>query len=125
MIGTDLRPKPMESNMPTVYFNGRAIECEEGAVLRDVLLDAGETPHNDQAEVINCRGFGTCGTCAVMIVDGEVAPKNAREQWRLDFPPHREGSGLRLACQIEVHVDLAVRKYPGFWGQYVDQPPRR
>ena len=111
--------------MPTVYFNGRAVECEEGDVLRDVLLKAGETPHNDGAEMINCRGFGTCGTCAVKIADGEIGPKNAREQWRLDFPPHQESSGLRLACQIEVYDDLAVRKYPGFWGQDVDQPPRR
>lgn len=111
--------------MPTVTFNGTAIECESGERLRDVLLEAGETPHNDGAQYLNCRGFGTCGTCAVEIVEGDVDAKNAREEWRLDFPPHDADSGLRLACQIRVEEDLVVRKYPGFWGQNVDESPER
>lgn len=111
--------------MPTVEFNGHTIECEEGERLRDVLLRAGETPHNEGAQWLNCRGFGTCGTCAVEIVRGEVGDKNAREQWRLDFPPHEAENGLRLACQIRVTQDLEVRKYPGFWGHEVDDEPVR
>jgi ferredoxin len=117
--------------MPTVRFNGRTIECEEGARLRDVLLEAGETPHNDRARFVNCRGFGTCGTCAVEIVSGEVEPRNRRELWRLDFPPHESSgpdersSDLRLACQVRVNDDLVVRKYPGFWGQHTDEEPVR
>ncbi len=110
--------------MPTIRFEGRDIECEQGERLRDVLLRAGVTPHNGSARYLNCRGFGTCGTCAVEIVDGDVGPKNNREQWRLDFPPHDEDDGLRLACQIEVVDDLVVRKYRGFWGQNVDESPR-
>lgn len=111
--------------MPTVRFNGRDIECEEGERLRDVLLRAGETPHNDQARWLNCKGFGTCGTCAIEVVSGDVPPRNGRESWRLDFPPHDEDSGLRLACQIPVTGDLVVRKHPGFWGQHVDEGPIR
>lgn len=111
--------------MPTVQFNGEKIECEEGARLRDVIRAAGESPHNDGARWLNCRGFGTCGTCAVEIVEGEVGPKTGREQWRLDFPPHDDDSPLRLACQIRVTEDLVVRKYPGFWGQFTDEEPVR
>lgn len=111
--------------MPTVTFNGTTIECERGERLRDVLLDAEETPHNDGAQWVNCRGFGTCGTCAVEIVEGEVDDKHAREAWRLDFPPHNASSRLRLACQVRVEDDLVVRKYPGFWGQETDQSPER
>lgn len=111
--------------MPTVTFNGRQIECEPGERLRDVLRRAGETPHNDNARWFNCKGFGTCGTCAVEIVAGEVGPKNGRERWRLDFPPHEEGAGLRLSCQVRVTEDLEVRKYPGFWGQHTEREPIR
>jgi ferredoxin len=111
--------------MPTVEFNGQSIECDEGERLRDVLLRSGETPHNGNARWLNCKGFGTCGTCAVEIVDGDVPDKNARESWRLDFPPHDSESGLRLACQVLVTSDMKVRKYPGFWGQDVDEEPVR
>ena len=106
--------------MPTITFRGQRIECDDGDTLRDVLLRAELTPHNGQARWFNCKGFGTCGTCAVEIVEGDVGPKNRREQWRLSFPPHDADDGLRLACQIEVHDDLVIRKHPSFWGQDVD-----
>jgi len=108
--------------MPTVEFDGETIECETGAILRDVLLDAELTPHDDGATKLNCRGHGTCGTCAVA-VDGPVSDRTRVEGWRLDFPPHERDSGLRLACQLRVEGDLTVTKYPGFWGQHVDQSP--
>ncbi|WP_123533718.1 2Fe-2S iron-sulfur cluster-binding protein [Halosimplex salinum] len=108
--------------MPTVRYGDSEIDCDEGAVLRDVLLDAGIVPHNGGAERANCRGQGTCGTCAVT-VDGEASEPTRRESWRLDFPPHDADSGLRLACQTRVEGDLTVEKFPGFWGQHVDRPP--
>jgi ferredoxin len=100
--------------MPTITFRGEEIDCEEGAVLRDVLLDAGHSPHNGPTAV-SCHGLGTCGTCAVAI-DGDVDAPGRRERWRLDFPPHDADSGLRLACQVRVTDDLTVEKRPGFWG---------
>ena len=100
--------------MPTVDFRGERIECESGAILRDVLLDAGLSPHNGPTAV-SCHGLGTCGTCAVAI-EGDIDEPNSRERWRLDFPPHDADSGLRLACQVRVTDDLRVEKRPGFWG---------
>jgi ferredoxin len=108
--------------MPTVQYGDRELDCERGAVLRDVLLAAGIVPHNGGTEEFNCRGHGTCGTCAVA-VDGKTDKRTRRERWRLDFPPHEADSGLRLACQTRVEGDLTVEKYPGFWGQHVDQQP--
>ncbi|MFB6305226.1 MAG: 2Fe-2S iron-sulfur cluster-binding protein [Haloferacaceae archaeon] len=105
--------------MPTVRFRGREIECERGAVLRDVLLDAGETPHNGGARVANCRGLGSCGTCAVA-VEGPAGDRTRRERVRLSVPPHDPADGLRLSCQVRVLGDLDVEKHPGFWGQHVD-----
>ncbi len=106
--------------MPTVTVRDRELECERGAVLRDVLLDAGESPHNGRANALNCRGLGTCGTCAVAVT-GDVAEPGRRERLRLATPPHDPESDLRLACQIRVEADLVVEKYPGFWGQHTDR----
>lgn len=106
--------------MPTVTFRGREIECESDAILRDVLLDAGVSPHNGRANTLNCGGHGTCGTCAVAVT-GEVSERGRRENVRLSVPPHDPDAGLRLACQTRVQGDVTVQKYPGFWGQHTDQ----
>jgi len=105
--------------MPTVRFRGEEIECDTGDVLRDVLLAAGLSPHNGAADRLNCRGHGTCGTCAVE-VEGAVSEPAGRERRRLSFPPHDPEDGLRLSCQATVLGDVTARKHGGFWGQDVD-----
>lgn len=104
--------------MPIITFKGAFIQAERGTTLRDALLDAELSPHNGRAQWFNCKGFGSCGTCAVKIV-GDVHDKTRMEQWRLDFPPHDAENGLRLACQVRVESDLLVTKHDGFWGQDV------
>ena len=42
--------------MPTIRFEGEEIECDRGDVLRDALLDAGQSPHNGTADYLNCLG---------------------------------------------------------------------
>ncbi|WP_265109782.1 (2Fe-2S)-binding protein [Halosolutus halophilus] len=105
--------------MPTVHFRDRQIDCDAGEILRDVLLEAGESPHNGMADTVNCRGKATCGTCAVE-VDGAVSEPTDREERRLSFPPHDPDRGLRLACQTRIEGDVAVTKHPGFWGQKIE-----
>ena len=101
----------------TVHF-----DAWEGELLRTAALRRGVvSPHNGRATFINCRGLGTCGTCAVE-VEGRVASpdRNPRERLRLSLPPHnpkRQSPRLRLACQIQVQGDLCVTKRSGFWGQ--------
>lgn len=102
--------------MPIVRYQGELLECKPGATLRDVILKYGLTVHNRNARYINCKGFGTCGTCAVKIT-GNINPLTRLEKWRLDFPPHHQNRGLRLACQVEVLGDVEVKKYEGFWGE--------
>lgn len=104
--------------MPTVTFKGQKIECEAGSNLRKTLLNNKLSPHNGKAKWLNCKGMGTCGTCAVKI-KGVVNPKTWQEKWRLNFPPHHERSGLRLACQVKVWEDMEVEKGSGFWGQHI------
>ena len=78
--------------------------------------------YNGVANLIHCRGMGTCGTCAVK-VEGEVSPMTRIERWRLGFPPHRktasQKNGLRLACQCCVKGDLEIEKFQGLWGHKV------
>jgi ferredoxin len=97
----------------------------DGETVRTAALRRGlVSPHNGRANLINCRGLGTCGTCAVQI-DGAVQPaeQSIKEQLRLSFPPHGSSSTsstLRLACQVQVRGDIQVTKRTGFWGQYDD-----
>lgn len=109
--------------MPTIRFAGKSIECLEGANLRMVLLRARLPLYHSVARALHCRGFGSCGTCAVRI-DGPVSPPTAAEQRRLALPPHDRESGLRLACQVSVLGDVSVTKYEGLFGQKTERPAR-
>ncbi len=102
--------------MPTVVAQGKTFECESGANLRRVLRQNGIDLYNGQAKVINCRGIGTCGTCAVQ-VEGVVSEANWKDKARRSLPPHSPGKPLRLACQTQVYGDIKVTKFDGFWGQ--------
>ncbi len=110
--------------MPEVTFADEVIECEEGANLREVLWRAEEgKPHNAPTDDLNCDGVGVCATCAVKVVEGDPPSKDILERVILTAHP-TDADELRLACQIEVHEDLEVEKYPGLWGQHTDDDAR-
>jgi ferredoxin len=102
--------------MPIVRFAGKSVDCLVGANLRSVLLRARLPLYNGAAQAIHCRGFGTCGTCAVRI-DGPVSAPTRAERVRLALPPHHGVARLRLACQVNVEGDIDVTKYEGLFGQ--------
>lgn len=111
---------------PKVHFRGRTIAARPNEKLRDVLLRADRdyfSPHNGGARLINCRGLGSCGTCAVQISQGSVDPpiRSAIENFRLSLPPHGKESSseknMRLACQVRVTSDISLRKFDKFWGE--------
>ena len=102
--------------MPTITAQGKTIECESGANLRETLLKHGVDVYNGNATIINCHGLGTCGTCAVE-VEGAVSEMEWRETARLSLPPHNLQKSRRLSCQVRVLGDVRVTKYAGFWGQ--------
>ena len=99
-----------------IQFQTQVFRASEGDNLRGVLLKNKLSPHNGAAVYFNCKGFGTCGTCALE-VKGNVKSKSSIEKIRLSFPPHKEDNGLRLACQIKVKSDLTLVKHEGFWGE--------
>ncbi len=102
--------------MPTVTVQGKTFPCGDGANLRKVLLKHDINLHNGQSKIINCRGIGSCGTCAVEIA-GAVSPANWKDRTRRSLPPHSLSQNRRLACQTKVLGDIEVTKYDGFWGQ--------
>ncbi|MEM7761419.1 MAG: 2Fe-2S iron-sulfur cluster-binding protein [Cyanobacteria bacterium P01_A01_bin.40] len=102
--------------MPIVTVQGKTFTCEDGANLRKVLLKHDINLHNGQSKMINCRGLGSCGTCAVEII-GAVSPTNWKDRARRSLPPHSLAQNRRLACQTKVLGDIKVIKYNGFWGQ--------
>ncbi len=91
--------------MPTVEFAGQSVECPHGANLRMVLLHARLPLYNSAARALNCRGNGTCGTCAVRI-EGEVSEPTAAEERRLkdshDISSHTQGLGIARADSAQV-----------------------
>ncbi|MEM8806171.1 MAG: 2Fe-2S iron-sulfur cluster-binding protein [Cyanobacteria bacterium P01_G01_bin.38] len=102
--------------MPKVTAQGKTFDCEIGANLRQVLLANGVDLYNGNAKLINCRGIGSCGTCAVQI-EGKISEANWRDRTRRSLPPHNANRPLRLACQTQVLGDVTLTKYDGFWGQ--------
>lgn len=102
--------------MVKVIAQGKTIECDRSANLRQVLLKNGIDLYNGGSKIINCHGIGSCGTCAVL-VEGEVSQANWRDKTRRSLPPHSPTRNLRLACQTLILGDIKVTKFHGFWGQ--------
>lgn len=94
--------------MPTITYNGEEVECEEGEILRDVLLENDLNPHKGIAKALNCGGHGTCGTCRIKVVEGSVGEN--KQSTRLKLSTDASDENVRLACQFEVHDDIVIEK---------------
>lgn len=129
MFSSYSRDTPDLANVTFETASGtNTMQIEKGELLRSAMLKRGLSPHNGRARLINCRGLGTCGTCAVEITcnsDSGIEPRErgTKENLRLNFPPHgsaNQSPNLRLACQVQVYDDIVVKKRTGFWGQDTD-----
>lgn len=101
----------------SIRFGSAEVKCPHGSNLRKVLMENGLGPYHKDARFVHCRGIGTCGTCTVDIVSGNVSEPNRMERARLNLPPFSQDSGFRLACQCKVLSNIVVVKHPGFWGE--------
>lgn len=98
--------------------SGKAVEVEPEMNLRTSLKKHFNEIYHKNMRLINCKGFGTCGTCA-MKIKGQVTEPTHIEKWRLNFFPHEKSleKGIRLLCQCYPLSDLKLEKLDGRWGQ--------
>ncbi len=104
-----IKNKQEEAPLPKVHFvrEQKTIECKEGQNLRGLALLSGIRIYPGMTQMLNCRGFGLCGTCKVELEpqDGvQPKPWKLREKMR-GFCKGNE----RLSCQVKVMSDINVK----------------
>ncbi|EKQ68895.1 ferredoxin [Leptolyngbyaceae cyanobacterium JSC-12] len=82
----------------------------EGANLRFKALENGIDIYTLVGKMMNCGGYGQCGTCVVEVVDGieNLSPKTEVEKRKLKKKP----DSYRLACQTLVNGPISIRTKP-------------
>ena len=104
--------------MPTITFTSekKEIQVPAGANLRTEALRAGVQLYPGVHKVLNCRGFGQCGSCRVLITKGmeNTSRKGLLEPARLSVSLAAIGNEqtMRLACQTRVNGDITVETKP-------------
>jgi ferredoxin len=104
--------------MPTITFTSekKEIQVPAGANLRTEALRAGVQLYPGIHKVLNCHGFGQCGSCRVLITKGmeNTSRKGLLESGRLAVSLAAIGNEqtMRLACQTKVNGDITVQTRP-------------
>jgi ferredoxin len=104
--------------MPTITFTSekKEIQVPAGANLRAEALRAGVQLYPGVHKVLNCHGFGQCGSCRVLITKGmeNASRKGLMESARLAVSLAYIGNEqtMRLACQTRVNGDITVETQP-------------
>jgi ferredoxin len=88
----------------------KEVMATDGANLRFKALENGIDLYTFGGKMMNCGGYGQCGTCVVEIVEGmeNLSPRTAVEDQKL----RKRGSECRLACQTLVHGAVSVVTKP-------------
>jgi ferredoxin len=94
----------------------KEIQVPEGSNLRKEAQRAGVGLYPGINKVVNCHGFGTCGSCRVLVTKGmeNTSPMGFLEKARLGMSMAYVGheDTMRLACQTEVNGDIEVQTTP-------------
>jgi ferredoxin len=82
----------------------------DGANLRFKALENGVDLYTMMGKMMNCGGYGQCGTCLVAIAEGyeNLSPRTVVEEQKLKRKP----GNFRLACQTLVNGDVTVITKP-------------
>ncbi len=97
------------ANIKFVKENIEAIAAD-GANLRIKAIENGVDIYTLRGKMMNCGGYGQCGTCIVDIAEGieNLSPKTDFENRKLKKKP----STYRLACQSLVNGPVNVITKP-------------
>ncbi len=81
-----------------------------GANLRLKAVENNIDLYTMMGKMMNCGGYGQCGTCVVEIVEGaeNLSPRTAIEERRFKNKP----DNYRLACQTLVNGPIEVATKP-------------
>lgn len=98
--------------MSTIKFvkENREVVVANGANLRFKALENGIDLYTLTGKMMNCGGYGQCGTCLVEIVEGmeNLSPRTDVENQKLKKKP----ATYRLACQTLVNGPVSVNTKP-------------
>lgn len=86
------------------------VVAADGANLRLKALENRIDIYTLMGKMMNCGGYGQCGTCVVEIVEGmeNLSPKTDVEKRKLK----KKSESYRLACQALVHGPVSVKTKP-------------
>ncbi len=88
----------------------KEVMAADGANLRFKALENGIDIYTFSGKMMNCGGYGQCGTCVVEIVEGmeNLSPRTEVEEQKL----RKRNAQCRLACQTLVHGVVSVVTKP-------------
>ena len=88
----------------------KEVSVANGANLRLKALENGIDLYTFVGKMMNCGGYGQCGTCLVEVVEGaeNLSPRTEVENRKLKRKPER----YRLACQALVQGSVSVNTKP-------------
>ena len=88
----------------------REVIAADGANLRFKALENGIDIYTFMGKMMNCGGYGQCGTCIVEIVEGmeNLSERTEVENRKLKKKPDT----YRLACQTLVYGPVSVNTKP-------------
>ncbi len=97
------------ANIKFVKENKEVIAAD-GANLRIKAIENGIDIYTFRGKMMNCGGYGQCGTCIVDITEGieNLSPKTEVEDRKLKKKP----TTYRLACQSLVNGPVSVVTKP-------------
>ncbi|WP_416676909.1 2Fe-2S iron-sulfur cluster-binding protein [Egbenema bharatensis] len=90
---------------------GKEVFAADGANLRLKALENQIDLYTLVGKMMNCGGYGQCGTCIVEVTEGmdNLSPRTDAENRKLKKKP----DNYRLACQTLVHGPVSVVTKPG------------
>jgi 2Fe-2S ferredoxin len=87
-----------------IYPENAVIRASHGQTVLSSLLEAKISINH------SCGGMGTCGTCAVTVLEGFEKLGEKTEQEKEISDDRKWGIRERLCCQIIAHQDLVLKK---------------
>jgi ferredoxin len=98
--------------MPTIRFVREDKESfvAPGSNLRQKALESDIDLYTLMGKMMNCGGYGQCGTCLIEVVQGRenLSPRTAFEDRKLRNRPE----SYRLACQAMVNGSVSILTKP-------------